>query len=292
MSTSAHAFGPRGLDLANAEVTTPEEWEAWRESERQRRGYPLPSYELLGEFGRADAVKRWLAQVQQLPTLPETTPQTLRIAALGALHLFAITGYQGGVLFEIANAETAAFRRAEVVETLVVAFLQGPVQGTHAMADAVAERLRRYREPGNPGAYPDGWEVDPGAFASGLDFADPHLSAGELVRLERWYLAVTGEVPRSVSFLAVHAPRVLKAWRARFETAVQVMPKQMLPFLLLHYEAYRGREQGIREAALLARGLGVTRAQAAATIVWAMNHAGAAAVSTAGDAASALLQAW
>jgi len=286
------AFGQRGLDLALPDAITSEEWTAWRESERRTRGYPLPSYELLGEFGRTDVVKRWMSQVRRLPDLPGTTPETLRIAALGALHLFAVTGFEPGVLFEITNAETAAFARAEVVETLAVAFLQGPVQGTHEMAPAVAERLRRYREPPAPGAYPEGWDVDPGALASGLDFSDPELTAEERARLERWYTEVTGEVPRSVTLLAEHAPTVLKAWRARFETVVRVMPKQMLPFLLLQYETYRGREDGIREAALLARGLGMTRAQTVATIVWGMNHAGAAALSTAARAAQEVLDAW
>ena len=52
--------------------------------------------------------------------------------------------------------------------------------------------------------------------------------------------------------------------------SVRVMPKQMMPSLLLHWEATRGHEDGIREAVLLAKGFGMTKAETVNPVCWAM----------------------
>jgi hypothetical protein len=87
---------------------------------------------------------------------------------------------------------------------------------------------------------------------------------------------VLGEVPRHAKFLAEHRPDLLKAYRNRYEHAIRrSLPAQMLPVLMLHYNAVRGFAGGIRENALLGKALGLTRSQLLNAICLAELHGGA-----------------
>src|SRR5919205_615199 len=102
----------RGLDLDTPDVTRVEEWEAWRQAERDFRGYPLPTYELFGEF-RPDVVKRWYRQL--LNFNDDEGGSWQGAASLPYLHLYAIVGFDAGIGYEIQNMENAGFSRATVV---------------------------------------------------------------------------------------------------------------------------------------------------------------------------------
>jgi hypothetical protein len=277
---------PRGLDLTTPDVTTLDEWEAWRQNERLNRGWPLPSYDMLGEIGRAADVKRWLLQIREfMGDEGFSTPMVW-------LQHYLQIGFDQGVVYEVQNCQKVGHTKAEVAEGVAVAFLHAVSGGMTEVADTAREKLRGYEEKDERVAYPESWAPDPEAFASGLDFSNPELTPAELKRLEDWYHGVMGEVPESVQFLSRFRPGLLKAWRNRFEHAVHVMPKQMMPFMLLHYETMRGHEAGIREAVLLARGFGMTVTETCDPIVWAMLYGGHGSAANAWRAARDVLENW
>jgi hypothetical protein len=276
------------LDLKNPDVTTDEEWERWREAEKKGpKGYPHPTYEVLGEFGRPDVVKRWLAQVPHWEAPPESffTP-------LSFILTYSIRGDETGTIWEVNNCERIGHTREEVIDAFAIMFVNAPSLGIHDMSPRLRERLRNYAEPERPFRWPDGWSVDPDAFKSGMDFSVEELQSGELELLEAWYRRVAGEVPPGVTLLASIRPNLLKAYRNRVENAVRVLPAQQYALMQLHFEAVRGWEAGIREWLMIARGLGVTRPQAASALVFAMMYGGISAMSTAARAAGDVLSAW
>jgi hypothetical protein len=287
MSDRTWASKARGLDLAQPDVTTVDEWDAWRQNERANRGWPLESYELLAEVGRSADVKRWMLQIRQF----RAGDDSFNTPLLWVQH-YLLTGFAQGLTYELQNCQRMGHRRVEVAETIAVAFLHSPSGELTEAAPIVREKLRSYVDSDEPFVYPVGWEPDPDAFVSGLDFSQPELTAEELELLEGWYRRVLGEIPPSVQFLARFRPRMLKAWRNRFEHVVHVMPKQMMPFLLLHFECLRGHEAGIREAVLLSRGFGLTLTQTCDAIVWSMLYGGHGATGNAWRAAGDILESW
>jgi len=136
--------------------------------------------------------------------------------------------------------------------------------------------LRDYTEVPDVERFPPNWSFDPGVFDSGMDYTAKEASEQDLRSLTDWYERVLGEVPRHARFLAEHRPDLLKAYRNRYEHAIkESLPAQMLPFLMLTYNAVRGFRDGIRENALLGKALGMTRPQLLNAICLAELHGGA-----------------
>lgn len=274
----------RGLDLSAPDTTTIQEVEAWRQHDRDYRGYPMPTYDLLIELGRPDAVKRWFSQIPSF-----YSKEGGFFSSLLFVHLYAITGFLEGTIYEIDNAESQGHTKDEVAECLALAFLHGPAgHGFFGMRDAISARVQAYQNPQSPLNYPDGWSPDPEFLQSGLDFKSPECSASEIKLVAEWYERVTGEVPGWVAFLGKHKPDLLKAYRNRLENTVRLLPKQMLPWLLLNWETHRGYQIGIREAVLLCRGFGVTSTQAVDAITWGMLYGGHGSMSNVHQAAGEL----
>ena len=86
--------------------------------------------------------------------------------------------------------------------------------------------------------------------------------------LDKWYAETIGYTPRSVQFLTKQNPRFMKAHRAKFEAALKTggLPKQIVPYILIHYNMNRGFREGIREAALLGKAWGMRKDHAIASI--------------------------
>jgi hypothetical protein len=275
----------RGLDLLNPDVTPPEEWESFREGMRATVGYVLPTAELFGEF-RPDIWKRFAAQSRA------SEPPGAFGSHLRYLHYYAIIGHVSGVLYQIRLVHHGGHTRDEIVETLGLAAFHSPNYGMHDGGAQIADALRSYEDPERRFVWPEGWAADPDAFRSGVDFTSPEMAPGEIELIEEWHRSVSGEVPRYVRFLGTHRPDLLKAYRNRLENLLRVLPKQMMPFLLLHFETIRGHDEGIREAALLARGFGMTRSQALDAVASALNYAGHAGISTVDRAAGDVFAEW
>jgi hypothetical protein len=284
-----------GLDSDNPDVTTPEEIAAWRRLDKEKRGYPLRSYDLFLQVGRGDVVKRWHRQAGHFfdPDAPGGYGPILAY-----LELYLIQGFNEGVAYEIRNAERAGIPRAEVEDTMAIAFLHSISMGLFSTSPVALESLSAYTTPDDGSgrqayaAYPEEWTRDYDLLKSGLDFSSPTLTSEEVEVLEKWYVDVTGEVPKFVTFLARHRPSLLKAYRERFENCVRAIPVQMLAYLLIFYETYRGHQPAIRDAVLLGRGLGMTSSQATDAIIWTMLYGGSGAVSNAFDAVEDVFASW
>jgi hypothetical protein len=225
-------------------------------------GYPLDVFGLWLERDPS-VVKRYaLSSIAQLPTRVEAC-----LANLATLHHYAATRFAAGVGFELRTAAAAGFSRAEVLEVLALAWLTDGPNTQRAVVEGGAELLRSWPEGDHERpAFPAGWAPDPEAFRSGLEPSlPPDLSEREHGLLRDWHLRTTGEVPASVAFMAEHRPALLKTHRLRWENTIRVLPKQVMPFVMLHSSATRGDAAGVRDAALLARAWGMTAEQ----VVWA-----------------------
>jgi hypothetical protein len=260
-----------GLDVSNPDVTTPEEIEAYRAEYLGTNKGLLDSFEFWLEF-RPDVLKRHKARTRHFRTAQE--PDFPLVQILAAIHQYTIDAFAEGVAYEIRLAHSLGATRADILDTLSVAWIHAGHRGMYAAA-AYADYLRDYEDPEPAERFPAGWTLDPQALASGLDFSTRDASSEEMEQLRGWYVRTLGEVPPYVGLLAAHRPGLLKAYRSRYEHAIRdSLPTQMLPYLLLNYNVVRGFRDGIRENVLLGRALGMTREQLLDAICFAVLHAG------------------
>lgn len=242
----------RGLNLLAPDETSEAEIEGLRQWMTGEIGYAHPGLEFWLE-NRPDDLKRFRLHVYM--------SETNICSILATLHFYAIVGFSAGAEYITQSARHVyGVTKAQILETLAVAFIHAGPRGMQAVADGAANLIRELDDPAEPPVFPDGWAPDPDAFRSGIDFARPELTTRDKKRLDDWYERTCGEVPLYVRFLARENPNLLKAYRNRFEHAIRdALPKQMMPYLLLHWNTVRGWREGIREAALLGRGFGMSR---------------------------------
>lgn len=278
---------PDGL-LYDAEVTTQAEIDAFREFYIRTKGYSLPAFEFWLHF-RPDVLKRYRANFVRETTGPEEKPRPLA-HVMAMLHYYAVIGFEDGILYEVKLAESHGATRGEILDVLAFAFIHGNPLGMRGVAVSSMEYLKTTQpSPAKEGRWPADWSFDANAFKSGIDFASPEPTANDMHALATWYERTLGQVPRYVRFLARHRPGFLKAYRNRFEHALRDgLPKQMVPYLLLNFNVMRGFRDGIREAVLLGRWLGLTRAQLVDAVCWAY-FGGMDAIGIADEAAGDLI---
>ncbi|HET6509004.1 MAG TPA: hypothetical protein VFG42_19580 [Baekduia sp.] len=248
-----------GLDVSNPDVTTPAEIAAFHaEYERTKKGR-LDSFEFWIEF-RPDVLKRHKARSRHFFG-DEAVGFPLPVQLL-AIHQYAIEAFHGGIGYEIRLARSNGAQRTDILDALSVAFIHSGHAGMYAARSAAAQALRDYEDPPLCDRFPPGWEVDPRAFDSGMDYARRDATPKDMAALMGWYERTLGEVPRSAQLLARHRPGLLKAYRNRYEHAIRdTLPKQMLPYLLINHNVVRGHADGIREHVLLGRAMGLTTEQ-------------------------------
>ncbi len=271
-----------GLDMSNLDSITDEELQAFRDHYIYTKGYSIPAFEFWLKF-RADILKRYRATVPYMTTSAEK--KCIVKNSLNMLHYYAIQGYEDGILYEIHLSKRRGATKGEVLDTLGVAFLHSGPLGARFVASSSTAYLEAWQdeEPSqdNDERWPETWAFDPGAFASGMDFSRADASRQDIERLFAWYEATIGEVPAYVKALSELRPDFLKAYRNRYENLLRGgLPKQMLPYLLLHYAIERGHEEGIRENVLLCKAMGVTREQVIDGVVWSSVYAGIEAAGT------------
>ena len=288
MAQTGIAADSDGLDISNPDVTTPEEIANFRRFYDRVKGGSLPSHEFWLEF-RPDVLKRQRARVRQNHVPGE---RSLPLAhALAYIHLYAVMGFEYGIKYEILLSQAGGATRAEILDTLAVAFVHAGPRGFHYVQSGSVEVLRTYVDPPPVEKFPAGWTFEPKAFDSGMDYTRPDATPEDMRRLEDWFQRTSGEVPRYVRFMMKNQPGLLKAYRNRLEHAIRdALPKQMLPYLMLQLNTTRGFADGIREAVLLGRGLGMTKAQLIEAIGWGMSYGGPNAVSIAAEAAGDVLE--
>jgi len=275
-------LGYQGLDLATLDATTTAEWTAWRAADYATRGFALPAYDFWLEF-RADVVKR-LTYLR--PLIND------QLSTLCYLEYYAIVGFEEGVLYCIDGAERQGIGRDTVLDALAIAALYSPTMGLHRMAPQLRQRIYDLRLRAETFAWPDNWESDRAVWSCGLDYSSRAATDAEVQAVRQWYASLTGEVPRFVEFLADFHPDLLKGYRNRLENVVRTCPNQFVPYSLIVLEGLRGQPDGIRDAVLLARGLGMTRQQAIAALVQPSRYGGVGVLSMIDVAVGPILRAW
>lgn len=281
----------RGLNLSRPDATTEEELAEFRDFYTRTKGYPLPAFEFWAQH-RPDVLKRYRMQARQTPS-----DEALRLPlanTLAFLHYYAIVGYEDGILYEVRNCESIGATKPMLIEALGFAFLHAGPRGMRSVYSSSHEHLSRYGDSEqNRDLFPANWDYDYSTLAAGIDYSNPDMPAGEVRVLRDWYLEVCGEVPPHVEVLSDLNPRLLKAYRHRFERTLQgSLPKQMIPYFMIHFDVIRGFGEGIREGVLLARGLGVTREQVGDAISWGMLYGGPSSISIVQESCGDVLSGW
>ncbi|MEZ5712793.1 MAG: hypothetical protein R3E11_09060 [Sphingobium sp.] len=260
-------FGPgytKGLDLSNPDVTTLDEKKGfWADKIGARNGklmYPVSAYSFL-LANRPDMLKYHLRQMQYLHAVPEANRLSLPVTTLTMLHWYSCNRVVEGIIHEVRASHSAGASKVQVNEIFALAFMHSGPSGFREVYDQAFDYMETFSDPSNKLEWPEGWEPDPQAFRSGIDFDNPDFGPGEVDLLETWYAETIGHTPRSVQFLIQQNPRFLKAHRAKFEAALKTggLPKQIVPYILIHYNMNRGFREGIREAALLGKAWGMSK---------------------------------
>lgn len=254
----------RGLNLTNAlETTDQEKAEFWADKMSWRPGkmaYPLTAYSFLIQ-NRPDMLKYHMRQMQFLHAVPANGEIPMAITMLTMLHWYACNRVPGGVLHEVMGCQEMGASKAQVNEIFGLAFMHSGPSGFNEVYNQAFDYMASYSEPAHAIQWPEGWAPDAAAFRSGLDFDNPELTKVEQELLSQWYVDTIGYLPKSIATLAKYNPSFVKQHRAKFEGALSTgaLPKQMVPYILIHYNMNRGFRDGIREATLLGKAWGMTR---------------------------------
>ena len=276
-----------GLIVSNPDVTTPEEIAAFRAYYAKTKGKSLPGLEFWLE-NRPDVLKRYRAGVR-CTTSAEWRGHPLPMV-LQHLHQYVITAYEDGIIYQVHVAEAAGASKAVIMDVLAIAFLHSGPRGMNFVASSSADYLASYKDPEPAGKWPENWAFDPDAFKSGMDFSTPEASKEDIEALLDWYQTTLGETPNYVRYLADARPDFLKAYRNRYEHAIRdALPKQMMPYLLLNYNASRGFADGVRECVLLGKAFGIAKAQLHDAVCWGFYYGGVEAFNFVNDAAGDVL---
>ena len=278
----------RGLDLARVASTTDAEKTNFKKFYATTLGRSHPGLDF------------WLAPSPEVLKLYRAfavagTPETLvghnkSFTGFGFVQYYALLGYVEGIRYIVFMWQTQGLTKAQVLEGLALAFIHSGPRGM----ETVAEALDGYEwiTPDVPAKFPAGWARDPDAFRSGLDFTTTEMSGSEAEQLRSWYQRTLGEVPPYVTYLSKYRPAALKAYRARFETCIETLPKQVVPYTMLHYNTIRAFGDGIRENVLLAKAWGMTKDQTLRPIYSALLNAGVETISLVDRVAGDVFKRW
>jgi hypothetical protein len=276
-----------GLDVSNPDVTTPEEIAAFTAYCQRTKGGMIASHRFWLQF-RPDVLKRQRARARL--TSGESEFDFRLPHVLAYVHLYAILGFEEGILYEIKLSQAGGATKAELLDIFAIAYLHSGPRGMSAVESSSTDYLRTFADPEPSPKYPEHWSFDPNAYDSGMDYAVPEATTEDMERLESWYLATLGEVPPYAKFLMAHRPTLLKAYRNRYEHAIRdALPKQMMPYVMLNYNVVRGNPHGIRSNVLLGRAMGMTQKELLDSICWGMSYGGPGAIDVVNDAVGDLL---
>lgn len=245
------------------------------------RGHPQRPFQSLFFDSRPDVLKRHRLHNNVMLAgsgLSKPMPRTSAIWTVVWGHWYAAVGDANRTMLDIAAARARGSTKAEVAHWLAMGHFHGPNWFDNAAS--IAEPYMRAWDPddGAPGLeWPDGWRTDPDVFRCGIDFPDfDESKADEEVGLIReWHRRWQGEVPAYVDFFGKHWPTLLRAFRARYETATDgPLPIQMVVLLELDVAAKRTRPAAVRRLLFMAKALGVTKDQVVQELAFAQRLLG------------------
>jgi len=277
----------RGLDLTRVGATSEQEKAAFQRFYAKNLGRSHPGLDFWLEPA-PDVLKRYRAFATAMN--PGGLEGAKLFLGFAFLPSYALSGYTEGVRYIIRLWQEQRLTKAQVLEGLAIGFIHIGPRGMETVVDALEGY--EWLSPTEPAKFPDGWTHDPDAFRSGLDFSRAELTPTEAESLRAWYLRTLGEVPRYVTFLLRYRPEALKAFRARYETAIETLPKQVMPYTMLHAMVIRGSGDGIRENVLLARAFGMSKEWTMRAISSALLNAGIETVSLVDRVAGDVFRAW
>ena len=276
-----------GLIIDKPDELTAEEVETFRAYYAQSKGQSLAGHEFWLEL-RPDVLKRYRLGVRETGTDAGRAHPLMR--GLAWLQYYTVSAYEEGIRYQLHNVRSAGASKGMVLDTLAVAYLHSGPRGIDYVARSSLDTLRNWEDPEPAGTWPEAWGFNPDAFRSGADFSVPEASAADLAAIEGWYEKTLGEVPGYVRFLARNRPNFLKAYRGRFEHAIRdALPAQMMAYLLLNLHVVNRFGDGIREAALLGRALGMASDELLDAVLWGFYFGGVEAFSLVEDVAGDIL---
>ena len=280
-----------GLNLDEVATVTPEEWRAFCQALHGSSfgGRPHPLYRFWYEL-RPDRIKH-----QRLVLL---TAGSLPGSILGntvSLHNYLVQGFDYGVDYETTILAHRGMSKAQILDVYALAQTRAWGMGI-SMAEKNAELmalLKHTPDPVEPCEHPEGWEYDPEAFQSGMDFSELDITETESELLDNWCIRYLGEIPVWVTFMKDHSPHLLKQLRHRWETTFRALPKQYMPHIELNWALTVGDPDGVRESLLLCRGFGIEKQLVIDNILFAAAGAGGReCISLVGRVAGDILTEW
>jgi hypothetical protein len=279
----------RGLDLSNPDEMTDAEVAQFRKSYELSHGSVLDAYDFwLDHSPRVVKSHR----IQAYYSASDEGRAVPLHGTLGFLHLYTVMAYDFGIEYEVRHARSLGATKRAVLQILELAFIHCGPRGIHRARVAAGDLLAGWSDADHDmaGSFPDGWSADPQFLPLTLDLTSDRLTPEEDAGIRGWYTRVAGEVPRHVDFLAAGRPGLLKAYLDRLGRAMRgPLPRQIFPFVQLQMDVARGNPAGIRESALLGRGLGMTEDQIYEAAAWGMLYGGPASLSLAYDALADVL---
>lgn len=289
-------FLDTGLDLTTDGITAAERARtlAWYREHHDHGDLDLAPFARFQLEHDPTTFKRLRRHLFVLGREPEP-PLPIAAAVLLWVHTYAVLGNGKGALYEIVAARSLGARRAEIMETIAVASLNGGPLAVNALAEVADGYLAEWPEdkPAAGVSWPEGWAPDVDALRSGIDLSSDTLQPGELELVRSWYRDVTGDVPAHVELLGELAPDALKTLRARFETAVRgALPAQLIPLFTLHLATVRQSPVAVARSLRIARGLGVRRGEALCALLWAAVYGGETTLEAAFVGAGDVLDGW
>jgi hypothetical protein len=228
---------------------------------------------------RPDALKRYRLYNESVGRGYGLRQPTRAINPL-ALHYYVVERYPPGIHYALNGLRRMGISKAEISDIFALAWFHTGPPVINTLAAGFDDYMDQWAAPDpNPEdrssgfAWDDGWDIDPEAFACGIDFSAPLANEqlpGEIKRIEDWHRRVEGEVPAYVGYLAKYYPLQLFTYRARYEQTVRGhLPKQYIALARLQLAALWHQPRTAWRALHMARYFGVSRDQ----VIHAFGHA-------------------
>src|SRR5688572_2654172 len=245
-----------GLDLTKIGEITPEEINANLISVWGWRGplYEMYANSLMLDYAPDFAkLHRWASDMYGRPEVPN-----IIMLSLGNIHSYMMLGWETGILNEFHTLRRNGMTKAQLMEAVMFTQLTAGMRGLGHVYRAVGDLLSIWGEPEDEAPFPEGWAPDPDAFKAGLDLTTRKMTPTDIENLTQWYEKNVGFLPDSIKFGLKHHPEFVKVHRAKWETSLKTLPKQVAPYMMLRHHMITGNKDGLREAALLGKAWGMS----------------------------------
>jgi len=263
LSSDSEHFGVmRGLDVDNLETLTREEVDAHLVNTWAPRGvlYDMYASSLMLDYGGPAFIKmhtRAYTVTESFLDMPARAKAATRASL--TLSSYVTLGWETGIRNQFNVLRQFGIPKEQSMEIVLFSQLYAGMRGLGHTYHAVGDFLPAMSRHTVAQELPPGWETEPEAFVSGLDFSVRELTAKDRENLTAWYERNVGYLPESMHFGLRHHPEFVKANRGKWETAIRTLPKQFAPWLMIRQNMMSGNVDGLRESVLLGKNWGITR---------------------------------